>query len=94
MTWLVLLISKILDRYGDALHRKRVSWLRSCAETNPTRARRALRRIQALFVLYLRKWLKEEELRTAQKDIEYKKQFEALGCDYDIKTRVVKRRAG
>jgi len=94
MFWFVLLVSKILDRYGDALHRKRIAWLRSCAGTKPTRARRVLRRLQALLVLSLRKWLKEEELLAAQKAIELKKLFDELGYDFDVKTRVVKKRDG
>ncbi|MBA4026672.1 MAG: hypothetical protein C0473_00370 [Cyanobacteria bacterium DS3.002] len=86
------IIFKFLDSYAEKAKRDRIAWLKSRVGINPSPFRRVVRRIEATFMLYVRKLVKREQLILVAKKSQLNKKLQELNYDYDDITETYRRR--
>lgn len=90
--WLEKTIFKFLDSYAEKAKRDRIAWLKSRVAINPSPFRRAVRRGEASFMLYVRKLVKREQLILTAKKSQLNKKLQELNYVYDDETETFRRR--
>lgn len=90
--WLEKTIFKFFDSYAEKAKRDRIAWLKGRAGINPSPFRRAVRRVEATFMLYVRKLVKREQLVLAAKKSQLNEKLQELNYVYDDETETFRRR--